>query len=231
MKVADRMSALGKQGLEKIEERPQTLRLIALERVRDAILEGKIAPGERLVERNLGERLGVSRSVVREVIRNLESEGLVESTPSGPRLSTITVDQAKQIYEIRVHLESSAVAACAEVSTDQTVSDLKVALAAVAEAHREGSPIGALRATMRFYEIIFAVSGHEIAWDIVQRLNSRISQLRAMTLSVKGRQAAGLNRLSGIVQAIADHDPVAAAEACREHITEASSIAIAALSK
>lgn len=217
--------------MERIEERPQTLRLIALERVRDAILEGQIAPGERLVERNLGERLGVSRSVVREVIRNLESEGLVESTPSGPRLSTITVDQAKQIYEIRNHLESSAVAACAEVSTDETVGELKVALAAIAAAHEGGSAIGALRATMRFYEIIFAASRHEIAWDIVQRLNSRISQLRAMTLSVKGRQAAGLKRLSGIVQAIADHDPVGGARACREHIAEASNIAVAALSK
>ena len=71
--------------LERIEARPQTLRLIALDRVRDAIMQGQIAPGERLVERTLGERLGVSRSVIREVIRNLESEGLVESTASGPR--------------------------------------------------------------------------------------------------------------------------------------------------
>jgi len=69
------------------------------------------------VERNLAERLGVSRSVIREVIRNLESEGLVEGTPSGPRLGIITIDQWEQIYDIRIQLESSAVAACARVAT------------------------------------------------------------------------------------------------------------------
>src|SRR5690349_2098421 len=94
------------QALSRIEDRPQTLRIIALERMRDAILEGRIAPGERLVERQLCDQLGVSRSVVREVLRNLESEGLVEtSSVHGPRLARINGDQASQIYEIRMLLE------------------------------------------------------------------------------------------------------------------------------
>lgn len=212
--------------LERIETRPQTLRIIALDRMRDAILEGRIPPGERLVERTLGERLGVSRSVIREVIRNLESEGLVENTPSGPRLATISVSQASQIYEIRMQLESAAAAACAEASTKDTVARLDAALEDIRQAHEDGSPIGALKASTRFYEIIFTTGGHDIAWDIVQRLNVRISQLRALTLSVVGRQAAGLKRLSKIVAAVAEGDPVAAGEACREHVREASLIAI-----
>ncbi|WP_240197964.1 GntR family transcriptional regulator [Novosphingobium sp. P6W] len=212
--------------MEKIEARPQTLRQIALDRVRDAIMEGQIAPGERLVERTLGDRLGVSRSVIREVIRNLESEGLVENSAAGPRLSTISSAQARQIYEIRVQLESSAVAACAKVATATTVADLREALAAIGAAHAAGSPVDALRASTRFYEIIFITGEHDIAWEIVQRLNSRISQMRAMTLSVVGRQAAGLKRLSRIVDAIANKNADAAAEACREHVLEAGSIAI-----
>lgn len=212
--------------MEKIEARPQTLRQIALDRVRDAIMEGQIAPGERLVERTLGDRLGVSRSVIREVIRNLESEGLVENTAAGPRLSTISPEQARQIYEIRMQLESSAVAACAEAATPRNVADLRTALAAIGAAHDAGNPVDALRASTRFYEIIFATGGHDIAWEIVQRLNSRISQMRAMTLSVVGRQAAGLARLSRIVDAIAKKDSTAAAEACREHVAEAGSIAV-----
>lgn len=217
--------------LERIEARPQTLRLIALDRVRDAILEGRIAPGERLVERSLAERLGVSRSVIREVIRNLESEGLVEGTPSGPRLGMITVDQAAQIYDIRIQLESSAVAACARLADEATIEALKAALADIAAAHEDRSAIGALRATMRFYEIIFETGGHHIAWEIVQRLNSRISQLRAMTLSVVGRQAAGLERLSGIVELIANGDAAGAAKACERHVREASKIACERLKK
>jgi len=211
--------------LDRIESRPQTLRLIALDRVRDAILEGRISPGERLVERNLAERLGVSRSVIREVIRNLESEGLVEGTPSGPRLGIITIDQAEQIYDIRIQLESSAVAACARVATEVTVSALKSALADIAAAHEQRSAIGALRATTCFYEIIFKTGGHLIAWEIVQRLNSRISQLRAMTLSVVGRQAAGLKRLAGMVDLIERRDTSGAAAACQKHVREAAKIA------
>lgn len=211
--------------LDRIESRPQTLRLIALDRVRDAILEGRISPGERLVERNLAERLGVSRSVIREVIRNLESEGLVEGTPSGPRLGIITIDQAEQIYDIRIQLESSAVAACARVATQLTVSALKSALADIAAAHEQRSAIEALRATTCFYEIIFKTGGHLIAWEIVQRLNSRISQLRAMTLSVIGRQSAGLKRLAGIVDLIERQDASGAAASCRKHVQEAATIA------
>lgn len=231
MKFFERNSRPVEDILEKIEARPQTLRQIALDRVRDAIMEGQIAPGERLVERTLGDRLGVSRSVIREVIRNLESEGLVENTAAGPRLSTITPDQARQIYEIRMQLESSAVAACADVATARTVALLREALASIGAAHQAKNPVEALRASTRFYEIIFETGGHDVAWEIVQRLNSRISQMRAMTLSVVGRQAAGLQRLTRIVDAIANKDVAAAAEACREHVSEAGAIAIEMLKR
>lgn len=212
--------------MERIEERPQTLRLIALDRVRSAILEGRIVPGERLIERSLGEKLGVSRSVIREVIRNLESEGLVENSAAGPRLATISSEQAQQIYEIRMQLESSAAAACARNCTAGTIARLKNALSGIEAAHRDKDPIAALHASEQFYETIFTASGHDVAWDIVQRLNGRISQLRAMTLSVAGRQIKGLEHLSRILESIAAKDPEAAANACRAHLLEASTIAV-----
>ena len=65
-----------------IDRPAKTLRQLALEKMREAILTMKFRPGERLVERALCERLGVSRSVVREVLRHLESEGLVETIPN-----------------------------------------------------------------------------------------------------------------------------------------------------
>ncbi|WP_254602851.1 GntR family transcriptional regulator [Sphingomonas bacterium] len=205
------------------------MRIIALERVRDAIIEGRIKPGERLIERTLAERLGVSRSVIREVIRNLESEGFIENTLSGPRLMTLSIDQAQQIYEIRLLLESSAAAACAEAATRETGGQLRAALDEIRQAHETHSSNGALRATTRFYQIIFETGGHDIAWEIVQRLNGRISQMRALTLSARGRQAAGIERLSRIVTAIEDRNPQAASDACREHIREASHIAASML--
>lgn len=211
--------------LARIEERPQTLRLIALDRVREAILEGRILPGERMVERTLSDRLGVSRSVIREVLRNLESEGLVETTGSGPRLATINRDEARQIYEIRGQLEASAFAACAAAKTPAIVEQLETALATIADAHAKGSTIDALRATTSFYETVFLAGGHTIAWEVVQRLYGRISRLRAMTLATDGRQAAGLEQLRLIVAAIARGDAAKAAEACRKHVAAAARIA------
>ncbi len=77
--------------------------------------------------------------------------------------------------------------------------------------------------------LIFASSGHDVAWEIVARLNSRISLLRVMTLSTANRTVSGPARLRQIFDAINRNDPEAAAAACRQHIAEAAKIAEAIL--
>ena len=113
----------------KIENPPVTLRELCLNKVRNAIITGYFPSGKRLVERSLCEELGVSRSVVREVIRYLEAEGLVEILPNkGPIVSLLDWEIASQIYEIRLLLEQSAVADCTQNLTAQTTETLKVLL-------------------------------------------------------------------------------------------------------
>src|SRR4029079_1667184 len=94
-------------------ETPATLRELALDRLRSAIVAGTFQPGGRLVERTLCEQVGVSRSVIREGIRHLEREALVEMGKQGPIVATLDGDDARQIYDIRALLESAAVADCA----------------------------------------------------------------------------------------------------------------------
>ena len=99
----------------RVERPAKTLRELALEKVRDAIVDGYFKPGERLVERDLCAQLGVSRTIVREVLRHLESEGLVASLPNkGPIVARLDLEEAKQIYEIRGALEGMAARLCAE---------------------------------------------------------------------------------------------------------------------
>ena len=101
----------------RIEEVPRTLRELALERMRAAIVEFHFKPGQRLIERDLCEQLGVSRSVVREVIRHLEAEGLVHTVPhQGPIVATLDAETAAQIYELRSLLESAAAQAAATLA-------------------------------------------------------------------------------------------------------------------
>ena len=96
----------------RIDRSAKTLRELAVERLRDAILDGQFRPGDRLVERVLCERLGVSRTVVREALRHLETEGLVDVVPQqGPAVARLDAGQATQIYEIRAMLEALAAAA------------------------------------------------------------------------------------------------------------------------
>jgi DNA-binding GntR family transcriptional regulator len=210
----------------KIEKPPTTLREIALDKMREAIIAGVFQPGQRLIERTLCEQIGVSRTVIREAIRHLDAEGLIEVIPNqGPIVSRLDWQAARQIYDIRSLLEADAAAACAENIDGPALQRLQVTLAALEASSAGGEPLDLLSATTAFYDTLFQIAGHDIAWEIVSRLNSRISRLRVMTLSTGDRLKAGPQRIRAIYEAIANRDPEAAAAACRKHLHEAREIA------
>ena len=214
----------------KISKPPATLRVMALDKLRDAIIGGLFEPGQRLVERALCDQLGVSRTVIREVIRHLESEGLVEVIPNqGPAVSRLDWDTAAQIYDIRARLEADAAAACASTISGNDLAALRQSLEAL-EADSKGKDARSMiAATTDFYRTIFLCAGHTIAWEIVDRLNGRISRLRVLTLSSGNRLQTGPKRMRQIFKAIADGKPDSAAAACRTHLAEARAIAQRAL--
>lgn len=210
----------------RVENRPKTLRELALEKLRGAIITGRFQPGERLIERSLCDRLGVSRSVVREVVRYLESEGLVESIPhQGPIVARIDGGSAAEIYEIRTLLEASAAEACAKKAGPEEIANLENALNAIDEAYGKQDIRRVLDATTRFYEVLFLAGGKAVSWDIVKRLNGRISRLRVLTISSEGRNVTGPRQMRAIFDAISAHDPKKAREACTRHLQKAATIA------
>lgn len=212
--------------LEKIDKAPQTLRDIVQDRLREAILSGKFAPGSRLVERPLCEQLGVSRTVVRETIRYLEAEGLVEIIPNrGPIVATLNWDQAKQVYDIRRQLEGSAAVACAQSQGDDFAPKLSTALAALQSKIHDTEWLDFLQATTQFYQLIFEEAGHSIAWEIVQRLNGRISRLRTLTLTDRTRERSGMSHMIAIHDAILSRDAERAQKAVEDHIHDAARVA------
>lgn len=214
----------------RIEEAPPTLRELALDRLRTAIVEHHFPPGSRLTERELCEQLGVSRSVVREVIRHLEAEGLVTSVPHhGPMVARLEPETAEQIYEIRALLESTAAHDAALHATAEQIAGMRAALSAIAAAYAVADHHAVILSTTRFYEVMFAAGGKSVAWDVVKRLNSRISWLRAMTIASPGRSTTGLGQMEKIFTAIEQRQPEAAAAASRDHVRHAASIARALL--
>ncbi|WP_414441489.1 GntR family transcriptional regulator [Burkholderia sp. 22PA0106] len=214
-----------------IENPPVTLRELSHEKLRNAIISGYFPGGTRLIERSLCEEMGVSRSVVREVIRYLEAEGLVETVSGkGPTVATLTWDVAAQIYEIRLLLEQSAVADCTANLTPETAAEIEAALADFKRAF-DGDDVNLIiSVSSKLYEKIFSVAGHSVAWEVVQRLNGRINRLRAMTMKSTERSRTGYQRIEKICLAIfRQRDAAAAKEAVAEHIREAAGIAQKAL--
>ena len=211
----------------KIENPPVTLRELCLTKMRNAIITGYFPAGKRLVERSLCEELGVSRSVVREVIRYLEAEGLVDILPNkGPIVALLNWEIASQVYEIRLLLEQSAVADCTQKLTPETSELLKQLLAELEQAFAINNTDLIISTSAKIYETIFTTAGHHIAWEVVQRLNGRISRLRAMTMKSVKREVSGYQRMKMMCEAIyLDQDADKAKQAVAAHIAEASSIA------
>jgi DNA-binding GntR family transcriptional regulator len=211
----------------KVETPPLTLREICLDKVRNAIISGYFPAGKRLVERSLCDELGVSRSVVREVIRYLEAEGLVEILPNkGPIVALLDWKIASQIYEIRLLLEQSAVVDCTKKLTDETIQQLLNLLDDLNKAFEKNDIQLLLQTSTQLYHTIFATAEHHIAWEVVQRLNSRISRLRAMTMRSTNRNITGYQRIKTICEAICiEKNPEKAKQAVAEHIAEAAKIA------
>lgn len=221
--------ALDDVGL-RVDRATRTLREQAVERLRDGILDFQFKAGERLVERSLCERLGVSRTVVREALRHLEAEGLVEVLPhQGPAVARPDVSQAAQVYEIRALLEAEAARAAAVRADAADVARLVEANRAIQAAFANGTGREVLRATADFYELLFAIAGHSVAWHLVQGLNARVNYLRAMTISRPNRAADADAEMVQIIEAIARGDGTAAAKASFDHVETAKRLAIATL--
>jgi DNA-binding GntR family transcriptional regulator len=210
----------------RIERSAKTLRTLALERMRDAIMGFHFQPGERLVERPLCDQLGVSRSVVREVLRQLETEGLVQMIPGhGPAVAQPDLSRTDEIYELRALMEGIAARACALTATQDQIAALERALDVLLKAWASANPIEVMRATTKFYEVLFDAADKRIAWEIVQGLNVRINQLRSMTIASVDRRDAAIDEMTDIMNAIKSRNGDAAEAAARRHVEQAWRIA------
>src|ERR1700759_4724253 len=120
-------------GSEPLPRVAAPLREQATDRVRAAILDLRLRPGQRLIERELVENLGVSRATIREVIRQLATEGLVTVVPQrGAEVTALLDSDSSDIYEMRAALEALAVRRFVQRASDRDVGELRRAVDAIA---------------------------------------------------------------------------------------------------
>jgi DNA-binding GntR family transcriptional regulator len=215
----------------RVERAPAPIRSRVLDNLRQAILEHKLVPGQRLIERELVELTGVSRTSIREALRELAAEGLVTTIPNkGTIVAEVTVEEARQLYQVRSALEALAGRLFVENATVAQRRALTSALRAVERAAGKGAP-AMLAAKDKFYDVLFEGGGNEALRSIAGSLHARVNLLRSLSLSRPGRGAESLAELAEIVAAVAANDADAAAKACSHHVEAAGMAGFSALTQ
>lgn len=216
----------------KIDRNAKTLRELTLDKLRGAIVQGYFRPGTRLVERTLCDELGVSRTVVREVLRHLETEGLVEIVArQGPIVARLDPTQVGEIYELRGLLEANAARACAENATPEVVQQLRAIRAHIEDAFEKRDLPRVVEHTERFYETLFEAANKQVSLTVVKTLNARINRLRALTIAMPGRGGDSNREMNLLLDAIERRDGEAASAASFAHIKRVSELALSALAQ
>ncbi len=209
---------------------PPTLREQVSSRLREAIASGRFRPGDRLVERELCELMSVSRTSIREALRELESERLVTILPNrGPVVSTIDAEQAQSIYQVRSMLEGLACRLFAQRATKAQMQELEASIDALAKAYAKDEMEKALEAKKKFYAILLDGAGNEMAAWMLKNMHIRVSQLRLMSLASPNRNQDSLDEFRQMVAALKRRDEEAAWAACVRHVENAAAAMLAGL--
>jgi DNA-binding GntR family transcriptional regulator len=203
------------------------LRRQVLQELRQSIISGRLNPGERLVERELISMMGVSRTVIREALRQLESEGLVAIIPNkGPVVRALTLEEAQDLYAIRAVLEGLAARLFTQHADDAQVEQLDQALHGVSDAFDTGDPERILEAKNTFYDVLFAGARSQTLSSMIAMLHGRIRRWRAIGLSHPQRsierQQESIRNLRVMLRAVRSRDARLAEQAIREDVQKAA---------
>jgi len=199
--------------------------------LRQAILGFELKPGQRLIERELIEQLGVSRTTIREALRELTSEGLVTVVPQkGAMVSAPSLEDAIDLYAVRAALESLVVQRFVERATEAEVGKLRRAVEDFADISSRTTNIREILATKdTFYAVLVAGAKSDALHQLLEGIQARVQVLRATSLSEDGRSLVAVQELRAIVNAVGERDSELASRLCAQHVRNASITALRSL--
>jgi len=194
-------------------------RRLAAERLRQAILTGDMAPGQRLVEEELAGTLGVTRASLRAALFDLTAEGLVERIPNrGARVRTISVDEAVAIIECRMVLEGLCAAKAAGRVTEPEAARLRQLGADMERSVADGEPLKYSALNHELHRLVRELAAQPVAATLLERLNGQLVRHQFQLSLRPGRPQQSLPQHLAIIDAIAGRRPAEAEEATRRHL-------------
>lgn len=198
------------------------LREVVFETLREAILNGTLKPGQRLMETQLAAEMGVSRTPIREAIRKLELEGLVVMIPRrGTYVASMSRKDIVETFEIRTALEALAVKLAVQRITSEELAEMRRICTVMEQAIAEKNLNRVVELDEAFHDIIFSASRNDRLAQIISLMREQIKRFRRATLSQENRQRLILGEHIEIMQAISDGNSSLAHELVVEHITKA----------
>ncbi|MQA77942.1 MAG: FCD domain-containing protein [Streptosporangiales bacterium] len=212
----------------RVERVPAPIRSRVTDNLRRAIISREFQPGERLIERELVEMTGVSRTSIREALRELAAEGLVSTTPNkGTAVTTLSAKEASELYQMRSVLEGLAGRLFVENATEAQKRALAKQVTKLERLAKKGARI--LDAKDEFYRILFEGAGNDTLRATVSSLHARVTYLRSLSLSTSGRPQDSVVELHAIADAVMSNDAGGAEKGCSEHVEQARLAAMLAL--
>jgi DNA-binding GntR family transcriptional regulator len=218
----------------RVEKDTPTLRELTTRKLREAILDLRFKPGEHLVERMLCEETGVSRSCLREALRHLESEGLVERVGGrGLVVASISPDEARQIYEVRAALESEIGRLFAERANPGHLDALFAVLERIEASIETKDVVDYVQSIDAFYGVLCEGSANAVAQRILSTLHARITYLRTVTTAkasdTRERETLSLLREIAVEARKGSADGVA--HLCRAFVDRSAAFALQVLTE
>lgn len=208
------------------------LREQVVDMLRQAILDFRLKPGQRLIERELIEQTGVSRTTIREVLSQLVAEGLVTTIPQkGAVVMVPSAQEAADLYEVRACLEALAGRRFVRHASELHVTQLRGAYEEIERVAKRREPDiqATLQAVDSLYEVLLDGAGNSAIRSMLDSLRARIRVSRATSLAQPDRTARTVKEMRAIVEAAEAGDEDAMAAACTHHVNEAARSGLGAL--
>ena len=199
--------------------RPKTLKELALEQLRDSIIVGDLEMGQMLSERSISEKLGVSKSPVREALAQLRDEGLVTIEPQkGARVFSLTEEEVAQICDFRQAIETAAFELALERNQQALADDMGDVVEDMTKARRKGDMRRYLALDNEFHKLIFKHSGNDYLQASYERFVGKIAALRTHLSSQPGHTEHSYEEHKELAGAVAAGDMQIIRRLLKDHI-------------
>lgn len=195
------------------------LRDVVFNTLRQAILKGELAPGERLMEIQLAEKLGVSRTPIREAIRKLELEGLVLMIPrKGAEVAKISEKSLRDVLEVRRSLEELAIELACQRMTDEEIEQLGERQNDFKNAINKGNAMNIAETDEAFHDVIYLGTGNDKLVQILNNLREQMYRYRVEYLKDERNYPTLMREHNEIVEGLMKKDKVRVTEAMHKHV-------------